>query len=86
MTAMKRLVDYIRLNASSTEVAMQTEELLSMQQEQESRMGEEAWGRCLGGFSDGLHYGILQRPWPGARAGHLWGEMSCCGERGLDIF
>lgn len=38
MTAMKRLVDYIRLNASSTEVAMQTEELLSMQQEQESRM------------------------------------------------
>lgn len=48
MATVKRLVDYIRLNAPSTEVAMQTEELLSMLEEQESKPGEEAWGRCLG--------------------------------------
>ncbi|KAH0511844.1 Ral guanine nucleotide dissociation stimulator, partial [Microtus ochrogaster] len=37
MATVKRLVDYIRLNAPSTEVAMQTEELLSMLREQESK-------------------------------------------------
>ncbi|XP_013205113.1 ral guanine nucleotide dissociation stimulator-like [Microtus ochrogaster] len=35
----KRLVDYIRLNVPSTEVAMQTEELLSMLEKQESKNG-----------------------------------------------
>nr|XP_048292661.1 ral guanine nucleotide dissociation stimulator-like [Myodes glareolus] len=38
MATVKRLVDYIRLNAPSTEVAMQTEELLSMLEEQESTL------------------------------------------------
>lgn len=37
MATVKRLVDYIRLNAPSTEVARQTEELLSMLWEQESK-------------------------------------------------
>ncbi|XP_057620696.1 ral guanine nucleotide dissociation stimulator-like [Chionomys nivalis] len=43
MATVKRLVDYIRLNAPSTEVVMQTEELLSMLREQEFKTGEEAW-------------------------------------------
>lgn len=45
VVTVKRLVDYIRLNVPSTEVAIQTEELLSMLEKQESKKGEEA-GLC----------------------------------------
>ena len=44
MATVKRLVDYIRLNTPSTEVVMQTEELLSMLREQESERGQEGRG------------------------------------------
>lgn len=89
VVTVKRLVDYIRLNVPSTEVAIQTEELLSMLESRSPkrvrRLGYVP-GKAGGGIGDGLHQGVLQMPWPGTRAGPLSGEMSCCGERGLGIF
>ncbi|CAH7279951.1 Gm5565 [Phodopus roborovskii] len=43
----KRLVNYIKLNVPSSDVTIQTEELLSVLEEPESKEDEETWGRCL---------------------------------------
>ncbi|EGW12919.1 hypothetical protein I79_020411 [Cricetulus griseus] len=47
MATVKRLVDYIRLSVPSSDVTIQTEELPSVLEEQESKKDEEAWGRFL---------------------------------------